>query len=491
MKILAINNTKFTAQDNKKNVGLQTISINNSNDKSLGNFVLGSSTLGVYNKAFINFKGYSGDLAPAKRLFWLLAGTDEIQVSEFAKQNLFKSGNTGWKKWVNISPEDLLKKSAKEAIEMICTLNNTREIPSHIPTPNYGDRWGRRANYIEINPRTIAYTQGDKKDEGLLNLIKLMPAIPPSPDRFANCVILSQLYPSMHNDGRIGNASLYSINLLSGISKNLTSEKLYRNGEKMKDVELVKAFNDLAHFRGLKTGMRMPLSAGQIQVEGRPFDWYNHEKAFIDSCVDAVDMGFDAIYFDSAKHIGGYDMGNYCGEGALPNFKQMQYITSQIRERTGRNDISLIGEKCNNDPRYKDMGLTAGTDWGGADSREHVLHEYKNQKYTDEYAAGPDVSNDNDNGSMSFEQRRNRIHNAINGYEDTNFKLPAYMQMSDIFPLTPYSNTHEEMLISTNRSAFGDSDIESNYNNIFNTSDSAKNYKQGVYDEFLNVLYSA
>ncbi len=448
---------------------------------------------GIYNNALVNFKGYYGDQQPAKKLFWILKGNNDVYEDNETKRDLFKGGNTGWKKWVATRPEDLLKRSPMDAIQSICTLNKQPScypgIPSYIPTPNYGDKWGRRANYIEINPRTVALTEGDKKSEGLLNVMKLLPAIPPSGKSNANCIILSQLYPARHreNDGRTGHSSLYTVDLHSGISKNLTSDKLCRGNQRMGDDEQVKAFNDMAHLRGLKTGIRMPLSAGQMSVKGEPFSWHKHEKAFIDACCWAVDLGFDAIFFDSAKHVGNWDMGNYCGAGDVPNFKQMQYITQQIRSKTGRNDISLIGEKCDLNPRFKEMGLTAGNDWGKADNFHSVLYEYDRQRGNDEYAAGPVISDDNDRGGMPFEQRLNRIKNALNGYRESGWKLPTYMQMHDLFPLSPYSNTHDLMENGENRSTYGD--VSSHYNNIFNTSEASRKYTSDVYNEFLHTMY--
>ena len=321
-----------------------------------------------------------------------------------------------------------------------------------------------------------------------MNTLKLLPAIPPSSKSVANCVVLSELYPPMYrdNDGKTGFSSLYTVDLHSGISKTLLSKNLSRGNQRMGDDEQVKAFNDLAHIRGLKTGIRMPLSEGQMTVQGRPFNWDKDEKAFIDACCWAVDLGFDSIFFDSAKHVGDYDMGNYCGHGRVPNFGQMQWITNQIREKTGRNDISLVGEKCNDDTRFNAMGLTAGNDWGRADDFNSVMNEYKKQKWNDEYAAGPIISDDNDDGAMSFEQRRRRLGNALNAYEDIGYKLPVYMQMHDIMPLTPFTNTHNEMMNSYNRTTYGDH--ESQYNNTFNTSQAAKDHRMGMYYEFLHVI---
>ncbi len=446
----------------------------------------GMKTLAAYNAASVKFKGYYGNQQPAKKLFWILTGRNEIYRDNETDYNTYHTGTN--KKWVTINPEDLLKRTPEQAIQSICTLNNHLEIPGYVLSPNYGTKWGRRANYIEINPRTIAQTYGDTKEEGLLNTLKLLPAIPPSSKSVANCIILSEFYPPMYgdNDGHTGYGSLYTADLHSGVSKTLLSKNLSRGNERMGADEEVKAFNDLAHIRGLKTGIRMPLSEGQMTVQGRPFNWDKDEKAFIDACCWAVELGFDAIYFDSAKHVGDYDMGNYCGTGRLPNFAQMQWITSQIREKTGRNDISLIGEKCNNDTRFNSMGLTAGNDWGRADNYESVMHEYKQQRWNDEYAAGPIISDDNDDGSLSFEQRRNRLGNALNAYEDIGYKLPVYMQMHDLFPLSPYTNTHNEMMNSYNRTTYGDH--ASNYNNTFNTSQAARDYRMGMYHEFLNVI---
>ena len=447
-----------------------------------------------YNKHLVNFKGYYGDCNPAKKLFWILKGNSDVYEDQETYRTLYKGGDTGWKKWVSENPENLLKRSPMDAIQSICTLTKKNdhypEIPNNIKTPDYGDKWGRRANYIEINPRTVALTEGDRKSEGLLNVMKLLPAIPPSPKSFANCVVLSQLYPAMNreNDGKTGRSSLYTVDLHSGISKNLTSDKLCRDGQRMGDDEQVKAFNDMAHLRGLKTGIRMPLSAGQMTVKGEPFNWYKHEKAFIDACCWAVDLGFDAIFFDSAKHVGNHEMHYYCGVGEVPNFQQMQYITQQIRSKTGRNDIALVGEKCDMHPRNREMGLTAGNDWGRADDFNNILHEYDKQSWNDEYAAGPVISDDNDNCQMSLEQRLNRIKNAFNGHRDAGWRLPSYMQMHDIFPTSPYAkNTHELMEYGENKSTYGD--VASHYNNIFNTSDHAKWYRDAVSNEFLNVMY--
>ena len=231
----------------------------------------------------------------------------------------------------------------------------------------------------------------------------------------------------------------------------------------------------------------MPLSAGQMRVKGQEFDWYHHEKAFIDACVWAVELGFDAIYFDSGKHV--IDNNGYVGIGALPNDKQLAYILYQVRNQTGRNDIAFIGEKCNDDYRYKELGLTAGTDWGKADDIYSVKHESKKQAYNREYAAGPEVSNDNDDGSLRFEDRLNRLNSCLWGFENPADKLPAFMQIHDIFPLSPYTNTHDSMM-HTKKMNGSDAwtECERHWDGVFNTSNEANDYRNRVYQVFLNAM---
>ena len=441
------------------------------------------------NKANISFKGYQGDSQPTKKLFWILTGRNEVYQDNFTYERLFNNGNTGWKKWMSLRPNEALSRTPEQAIQSICTLQNQNYLPDYVPTPNYGDKWGRHANYIEINPRLIAKHENNEVSEGLINAIKLLPIIPPSPKSSANCLILSQLYPCFYRDseGQNGFGSLYTVDLHSGISRNLTSRGLTRGSQRMGDDELVKAFNDLAHMRGFKTGFRMPLSSGQITLQGRAFDWKRDESAFIDACCWAVELGFDSIYFDSAKHVGFYDMGNYCGNGDLPTFEQMQRILYLVRNKTGRNDVAFIGEKCTPDERFRHMGLNAGTDWGNAYDKESLKYNSNQFAYNRDYASGPEVSNDNDTGYMSYEQRRHRLHNCLFGYTDIANKTPVFMQMTDIFPLTPYTNTHESMMQAKSYSAFNDA--QSHYNNIFNNSDAAFSHQNDVYKIFEQAMY--
>lgn len=452
-------------------------------------FAMFDANRAALNKSLISFKGYYGDSQPLKKLFWISTGRNDVYEDNWTNNHLYQVGT---KKWVNARPQELLRRSTEQMLQSLCTLIKPNEqypgFPPYIPSPNFGDKWGRHANYIEINPRIVAtyHNNSNRLTDGLLNTMKLLPAIPTSPGPFANCIMLSQLYPSLYGDGYEDAASLYCANLHKGISQTLTADGLYN---KMGADEQVKAFNDMAHLLGFKTGFRMPLSAGQLRVKDHEFNWYKDEKAFIDACVWGIELGFDAIYFDSAKHI--KDKNGYIGVGDLPSHGQMAYILYKIREQTGRHDISFVGEKCNNDWDFKNMGYTAGTDWGRADDFSSVRYEAENQKYSREYAAGPEVSNDNDMGCTKYEagKRLNRINSCLFGYNYKEDKLPSYMQLTDIFPLSPYTNTHELMMGAKKMEAYDAwTKCERHWDGVFDSDPAAYDYTNNVYHIFENVI---
>ena len=402
------------------------------------------------------------------------------------------------KKWLaNIVPSELLTRTVKQAVESlmtICQCNRFyKTFPDIIETPDYGDKWGVRANYIEINNRAIAHMDRNITKNGILSTIKLLPAIPPSAKSWANCIILSQIFPNIYGDGlnKLPHEenSIYGIKLSGGYSKNIIDFEII---DKISPEEQFCAFNDLAHFHGLKTGFRTVISADQIKVvqpDGSDitFDWNNteHVELFVKEHTKLIDTGFEAIFIDSAKHIGGYDMANYTGVGALPTYEQMQYIIHEIRVRSGKTTLSFIGEKSTGDfKRYENLGLTSGTAFIEPDNYDEVKHWSQSLKYENHYTPGIEVSNDNDTGGRSYEARLNRINNALFAYEYPSDKLPSFMQMEDIFPLRYDTNTHHLMMCNPSYST--DGTPQSHWENLF-AKDDGREYNRKVAELFIHA----
>lgn len=429
------------------------------------------------------------------KLLEALGHNIHLHYDKWTQEHEYVSGN---KKWIaDILPCELLKRSVKHAVESIVTLCECQEFfktfPDNIETPNYGDTWGRLANYIEINNRAIAEMRGSETRNGILSSIKIIPAIPPSAKSWANCIILSQIFPNIfgdgYNKGPFEENSIYGIKLNAGYSGNIID---YSITDKISPEEQFKAFNDLAHFHGLKTGFRTVISADQIKVaypdreEG--FNWCNpeHQEIFINEHVKLINMGFEAIFVDSAKHIGGYDCENYTGVGDLPEYTQMQYIIQQIRARSGKTTLSFVGEKSTGDfERYKNLGLTSGTAFVAPDDFENVKQWSEKFKYSREYAPGIEVSNDNDEGGSRYEDRLNRINTCLFGYEYPSDKLPSFMQMEDLFPLRYDTSTHHLMM--TNPSYSADGSPESHWENLF-TKDDGRAYNARAGELFVHAL---
>ena len=404
---------------------------------------------------------------------------------------------SGFKKWIcNILPSELLIRIVKQAVETLVTINESGEFynifPDNIQTPNYGDKWGRSANYIEINNRAIAEMYGGRTKNGILSSIKILPAIPPSAKSWANCIILSQIFPNIYGDGYNKapweENSIYGIKLNSGYSTNIIDFEITLTPE-----EQFRAFNDLAHIHGLKTGFRTVISADQIKIakpyeEDITFNWNNpeHQELFIDEHVKLINLGFEAVFIDSAKHIGGYDMENYTGVGALPGYEQMQYILYEIRRRSGCQTISFAGEKSTGDfERYRNLGLTTGTAFIPPDNYDKVKCWSEKLKYNKDYAPGVEVSNDNDEGGRSYEERLNRINSSLFAYEYPSDKLPSFMQMEDLFPLRYDTNTHHLMM--TNPSYSTDGTPQSHWENLF-TKEDGRNYNSKAGELFCHAM---
>ena len=422
--------------------------------------------------------------------------TTKLKEDKWTQNHTYYALNTN-KKWIaNIVPSELLTRSVKNAIESIVTLSESgmffEKFPDYIETPNYGDTWGRLANYIEINNRAISEMHNEKDCCGVLSMIKILPAIPPSAKSWANCVIISQIFPNIYGDGYnkgpFEENSIYGLKLNTGYSENVISYQLGITPE-----EQLKAFNDLAHFRGLKSGFRMVISADQMKVvyNGKndvTFDWCNpeHQEIYINECVKLMNLGFECMFIDSAKHIGGYDCENYTGVGALPEYPQMQYILNEIRSRSGKTNISFVGEKSSDDfERYRLMGLTAGTDYITGDDFYAVRELSEKFKYLRDYAPGVEVENDNNEGGLSYEQRLNRINTALFGFYLASDKLPSFMQTGDIFPLRYDTNTHHIMM--TNPSYSTDGTPKSHWENLF-AKDDGRFYNHKVGELFAHAL---
>ena len=419
-----------------------------------------------------------------------------FQPDKWSKEHQY---NSEMRKWIaNIVPAELLERSVKDAICSLISLSQGgffyEKFPDKIESPNYGDNWGVIANYIEINNRAIAEMHGDKCKNGILSSIKLLPAIPPSAKSWANCVILSQIFPNIYGDGynKAANEenSIYGIKLNADYSQNIIDYDII---DKISAEEQFRAFNDLANFHGLKTGFRTVISADQIKVvqpDGNDitFDWNNEEhfNLFLKSHIDLINTGFEAIFIDSAKHIGGYDMENYTGVGALPSYEQMQYIIHEIRSKSQNTHLSFVGEKSTGDfERYKNLGLSTGTGFIDPNDFHTVRDEAINYKYSDSYSPGIEVSNDNDSGGRSYEDRLHRIHNSLFAYEYPSDKLASFMQMEDLFPLRYDTNTHHLMM--SNPSYSTDGTPKSHWENLF-TKDDGREYNRKVAELFVHAL---
>jgi len=90
---------------------------------------------------------------------------------------------------------------------------------------------------------------------------------------------------------------------------------------------------------------------------------------------------------------------------------------------------------------------------------------------------------------LRYEDRLNRLNSCLWGFENRYDKLPAYLQINDIFPLSPYINTHEMMMYPKKMSGSDAwTDCERHWAGVFNTSYEARNYTNNVYHIFENAI---
>ena len=106
-------------------------------------------------------------------------------------------------------------------------------------------------------------------------------------------------------------------------------------------------------------------------------------------------------------------------------------------------------------------------------------------KYSRVYAPGVEISNDNNEGGLSYEQKLNRINTGLFGYILASDKLPSFMQMDDIFPLRQDTNTHHLMM--TNPSYSTDNSALSHWENLF-AKDDGREYNKRVGELFAYAL---
>ena len=135
--------------------------------------------------------------------------------------------------------------------------------------------------------------------------------------------------------------------------------------------------------------------------------------------------------------------------------------------------------------RYENLGLSTGTGFIEPDDFHTVRDTAVNYKYSKNYSPGIEVSNDNDTGGRSYEERLRMINNSIFAYEFPSDKLASFMQMEDIFPLRYDTNTHHLMM--SNPSYSTDGTPESHFKNLF-AGDDGREYNKRVGELFVYTL---
>ena len=402
------------------------------------------------------------DRDPVRKLLRITKGFESVDPGQW-----WQVMGTDDRKWVSPNhPRDLLvNRELSSAIDSIATIAGTGKfIPANFEidkTKIYGDDWGKRATYIEMNPRMFGKMEHGHCSEGILGAMRILPAIPASRPGHAHCVVLSQLYPSWFSDDRIAeDNSLYRTNIgahngNNGISRALAT-KIVGENETMQPEEVVKSFNDLAHMRGLKTGIRMNLSSEELQYNGGHFSWDNklHRTAYLSACRDAIDMGFDCIFFNTARHIGGREPENITGglsPGSFPKEKHIAEIFHKLKADT-RGDISLVGEYTDDfsyNGHFPGLGFTTG-------------------------CGGNAVVVSTDNGNQGgYEERQAKIQRGL--FSDG----PMFMQLDDIMP---YSKDIHTLMEHNRASGWNPND---HWWHVFKDDHAANEHRRIVMDKFM------
>ena len=77
------------------------------------------TTKPIYSASGTTFKGYYGDIQPVKKLFYIVSGKNAVYEDAWTNSHLYQVGS---KKWVNAHPIELMKRTAEQALQSICTL---------------------------------------------------------------------------------------------------------------------------------------------------------------------------------------------------------------------------------------------------------------------------------------------------------------------------------------------------------------------------------
>ena len=123
------------------------------------------------------------DINAVNKLLKAYGHNETLHYDKWSEKHKYRALNNGHlKQWIsNIVPFELLERPLKKAIESIVSLCECttfyKKFPDEIKKPNYGDKWGRHGNYIEINNRAICEMHNQRCKNGIISTIKLLPAI--------------------------------------------------------------------------------------------------------------------------------------------------------------------------------------------------------------------------------------------------------------------------------------------------------------------------
>ena len=107
------------------------------------------------------------------KLLCALGENNTFEYDEETVNKAFRGINRAYeKKWLGeIVPYEVLSDSVKASINKTVSLSEGgifhKTFPKDMHSPNYGNLWGRLANYIEINNRYMAEMDGNRTKNGI------------------------------------------------------------------------------------------------------------------------------------------------------------------------------------------------------------------------------------------------------------------------------------------------------------------------------------